>query len=457
MANPRNISLGKGGARGNDSGKALSMQPIMYIGKVLEIDKVYASNRVRVYIEKFDKDLKNQPIPWCTPFLPLHLNIVPKKGEYVKVILYDSQNGESYREYIGPLVPQKGEFLNFSDETNSRRGREGYNLNFNTSPNVIPKAKNGLYPDETDIALQGRDNTDIIFKKSQVIIRAHKFLTDRPYEKNEKNPAYINIKTLGGTEDELTKSQIKASSGTNKIERAKNNLSQTRTDINLVSNKIYLIGRDTNSSIVKPYFSDDKAEKLEEVLHPIVYGDILKQFIQKLYNWAKAHQHPYANLPQNSEMTCFKELEKWMRKELPKLNSKNIFAGGDTLPIKEDSLDKLAKEGKLSNSKTMDSSVPGGEMRINSWINRVDDDTSQPQFKVESRKVSDDNGNSLVEIDIVNPIDGSLMDTILGEGTNETLAYASAVNSFIRTLRYKDVKMKDIFKLIPQLQDIITN
>lgn len=463
MANPRNISLGPGGSRDSSQTKALSEKPIIYIGKVIKIDEKNASNRLKVYVEKFDKMEKDRKarglskgLPWATPFLPLHLNIVPKVGEYVKILLHDAGNGEVRREYIGPIVSQKGEYLIKSSDYDYQKGMEGSQMDFDKSITKMPKAKKGLYPTEDEIAIQGRENTDIIFKPSEILIRAHKYLTGKPYEKNEKNPAYINIKTLGGTEDELTKSQIKASSGANKIERAKNNLSQTRTDINLVSNKIYLIGRDTNSSIVKPYFSDKKAEKLEEVLHPIVYGDILKQFIQKLYNWAKAHQHPYANLPQNSEMTCFKELENWMRKELPKLNSKNIFAGGDTLPIKEDSLEKLAKEGKLPSSSSS-SIVPGGETRVNGWINRVDDDTSQPQFKVESRKVSDDNGNSLVEIDIVNPIDGSLIETILGEGPNETLAYASAVTSFMSTLKDKDVKMEDIFKLIPQLQDIITN
>ena len=455
MANPRNISLGKGGARGNDSGKALSMQPIMYIGKVLEIDKVYASNRVRVYIEKFDKDLKNQPIPWCTPFLPLHLNIVPKKGEYVKVILYDSQNGESYREYIGPLVPQKGEFLNFSDETNSRRGREGYNLNFNTSPNVIPKAKNGLYPDETDIALQGRDNTDIIFKKSQVIIRAHKFLTDRPYEKNEKNPAYIQINTLNSVGSKLLDNQIEANkNSTKKIKLSDDKYNDTRTDINLVSNKIYLIGRDSSSSIIQPYFNDSEEENIEDKLHPIVYGDVLKEFIHKLFNWAKAHQHPYANLPQNREMNCFKDLENWMSKELPKLNSKNIFAGGDVESNKELENYKNANQGSLS---TVDNPKPEGSInRINNLIRRSDED-NEPEFKVESRKVSDENGNHLVEMDITNPITGELLVSISGEGSNESLAYGIAVGNLVQKLKENGTKIKDIFKLIPPLQDIITN
>jgi len=454
MANPRNISLGKGGARGNDEGKALSMQPIMYIGKVLEIDKVYASNRVRVYIEKFDKDLKNTPIPWCSPFLPLHLNIVPKKGEYVKVILYDSQNGESYREYIGPLVSQKGEFLNFSDETNSRRGREGYNLNFNTSPNRIPKAKDGLYPDETDIALQGRDNTDIIFKKSQVLIRAHKFLTDKPYEKNEKNPAYIQINTLNSVGSKLLDSQINANKNQNElVALGKDKNNSTRTDINLVSNKIYLIGRDSNSSIVKPYFSDSEEEIIEDKLHPIVYGDILQEFISKLFNWAKAHQHPYANLPQNSEMNCFKDLEQWMSKQLPKLNSKNIFAGGDVESKKEEEKYKKANQGQLNED---GQTAEGVTNRINNLIRRSDEE-DQPNLKVDSRKVSDDNGNHLVEMDITNPINGEVLVSISGEGSNEALAYGIAVGNLVQKLKENGTKMKDIFKLIPPLQDIITN
>ena len=146
-----------------------------------------------------------------------------------------------------------------------------------------------------------------------------------------------------------------------------------------------------------------------------------------------------------------------MQNELPKLNSKNIFAGGDTLPKKDDSLEKLSKEGKLSSGASVNASVPGGVTRVNNWISRADDDETKPQFKIKSRKVSDDNGNHLVEMDIVNPINEELMVTISGEGPNEALAYGTAVTNLVSTLKEKDVKLKDIFKLIPPLQDIITN
>ena len=81
----RNVSLGPGGSRSSSQTKALSEKPIIYIGKVIRIDKKRASNWLKVYIHKFDKKEQERArrgvssgLPWATPFLPLHLNIVPK-------------------------------------------------------------------------------------------------------------------------------------------------------------------------------------------------------------------------------------------------------------------------------------------------------------------------------------------------------------------------------------------
>ena len=51
----------------------------------------------------------------------------------------------------------------------------------------------------------------------------------------------------------------------------------------MVSNKIYLVGRDSSSSVVEPFMSDEQQTKIENKLHPIVYGDILKDFIERLF------------------------------------------------------------------------------------------------------------------------------------------------------------------------------
>ena len=435
----RNVSLGPGGSRGSGKTKALSKSKIMYLAEVIAIEETYAANLIKVKLEGFDDGSDIKDIPWCFPFLPLHLNIVPKVGETVKIILFDSQNDQSYREYIGPLVPQLGKLLTESPHFyDSRRGREGFLLDYNKSLKKIPTAKDGVYPNTQEIAIQGRDNADIIFKPAEVIVRASKFLKDKPYVKNVKNPAYIQIKTLNGAgtiSSEEVESTPSASFKT-LLAQFKNN--ETRTDVNIVSNKIHLIGRDTDSTVVKPFFNEEEEKTLENELHPLVYGDILKSFIEKLFNWVKTHNHPYHNVQQNPAIPSYIDLELWMRTELPKLNSTNIFAGGDF---------PRTNTGGVSNNATSEEKV-----RDNPSIVR-EDEINQPDVKIDSRKICDQT-KCRVEFDLINKVNGDIMQQITGEGSTEVQAYTQAIISLTTSLNTKGIKLSDMN--IPPLTDIIT-
>jgi hypothetical protein len=443
MVDGRKVSLGPSGSPGSSQTKALSKSKIMYLAEVIAVDETYAANRIKVRLDGLDDGLTLEKIPWCFPFLPLYLNMVPKVGETAKIILYDSQNEQSYREYMGPLVPQLGELLVESPHFyDSRRGREGYLLNYNKSLKKVPTAKDGVYPNEQEIAIQGRDNADIIFKPAEVIIRASKFLKDKPYTKNVKNPAYIQIKTLNGagtiSSEEVESTPVAGFKSL--LAQFKNN--ETRTDVNIVSNKIHLIGRDTDSTVVKPFFNEKEEETLENELHPLVYGDILKSFIKKLFNWVKNHNHPYHNITQNPAIPAYIDLELWMRNELPKLNSTNIFAGGDFPRTNNDK----------PNNATNDNSNNDNKVRDNSSIVR-EDETDQPEVKIDSRKICDQT-KCRVEFDLINKVNGDVVQQIDGEGSTEVQAYTQAIISLTQSLITKGIKLSDMN--IPPLTDIKT-
>jgi hypothetical protein len=443
----RNYSLGKG-ARTNVSELAQSNAgKVVYFGRVIESDDSEAAGRVKVRIQNLDNQKLDDDIPYCWPFLPLYINIQPKVEETVKVIVYNTENKESYREYIGPVIPQIGEKLkgarNFDE---AKAGREGSLFPFLKSIKKIPTAKDGLYPEYDQIAIQGRDNADLVFKPSEVLIRAAKFLPNEPNIKNEKNPAYIQIKTLNPgqyNEDPNIKS-VKNPNQRLFLNKEKN--AETRTDIKMLSNKIYLVGRDSESSIVKPFLTEEEEVNIEKDLHPIVYGDILKDFITKLFNWAKGHQHPYHNVIQNPGTQSFLELQYWMSTELPKLNSKNIFAGGD-VPVKK--LDELA---------TYDNNEL---VRNNSQILRVDEQ-SDFNFKINANKLCDDN-SCMVEFELYNKLDPEeipvfkIQGMASGTPNNEINAYQDAVQKFFTELSDRDLvtEVPKLIAAIPKFNDIL--
>ena len=334
----RNYSLGSG-ARNNTESNALGKTSrTMYIATVLPYEDTERAGRIKVRIKGLDDKKLDSELPIVWPFLPLYINIVPKIGDTVKIILNESKSDDSYREYIGPMIPQLGEkLLGTNTPEEARAGREGEIVPFFESIKFIPTAE-GVYPKEEEIAIQGRNNADLVFKDSEVMIRAAKFLPKQPNVKNDKNPAYIQIKTLNpGKYTEDPNINATANNSYKNFLALKKD-SETRTDIKMVSNKIYLVGRDSSSSVVKPFMTDEEQSTIEKNLHPIVYGDILKDFIERLFKWIQTHTHAYHNVPQNPAVDSFVQLQLWKLNELPKLNSKNIFAGGD-IPRKQSNID----------------------------------------------------------------------------------------------------------------------
>lgn len=444
----RNYSLGKA-ARTNVSEKALALSnQIIYIGRVIESDDQEAAGRIKVRIQGLDDQFKlDSELPYCWPFLPLYLNIQPRKEETVKIIIYDTGNETSYREYVGPLIPQIGEKLlgsrNFDE---SKAGREGSYFPFLKSIKKIPTAKDGLYPEYDQIAIQGRDNADLIFKSSEVLIRAAKFLPNQPNVKNEKNPAYIQIKTLfPGQYNEDPSIKANPNTKFRKILNKEKN-SKTRTDIKMVSNKIYLVGRDSESSVVKPFLTEEEEVNLEKDLHPIVYGDILKDFITKLFNWVKGHTHAYHNVIQNPGTNPFLELQYWMSTELPKLNSKNIFAGGD-IPVNQiEGIREYASNDLIRN---------------NEQIVRVDEQEDF-NFKITANKVSDDT-STMVEFEVYNKLDPEeipvfkIQGMASGTSSNEINAYQDAVQKFFTEINNRNLvaEIPKLIAAIPKFNDIL--
>jgi hypothetical protein len=437
----RNYSLGEWGSRGNGKRGGDSKRRVMWIGRVVESDDPEAAGRVKVRIKGLDDKKSNSELPYAWPFLPLYLNIIPKKNETVKIILYDAKNEDSYREYVGPIIPQIGEKLigaeNFDE---AKAGREGVRIPFSTSIKKIETAKDDLYPKEDEIAIQGRNNSDLIFKDSEVLIRAGKFLPLQPNVKNNVNPGYIQIKTIypkRGKKNPV--SSINTSSAVKELLTTLD-YKETRTDVNLLGNKIYLIGRDSNSSIIKPYPTEQEQSEIEKRLHPIVYGDILKDFIDKVYNWIRSHSHPYHNVPQNPADPSFLELQQWVTFELPNLLSKNIFAGGD-VPTKESLNIKLSNKNEDVKTKLI---------RFNA-DEISEEEINEPPFYIESNKLCTGN-NCETTFKLVNKVNGKVLNTIKGSGNTELDSYTDAVNKLNSLL--DSLPVINALVKIPQLNEI---
>lgn len=131
------------------------------------------------------KILNDKDLPNCYPLLPKHINVYPKEGEWVYVLNINKNNNQQIRYFLGPVIDNfKNLTLNPNDNTET---------NSPVRPDLSQPEK-GIYPNRKYISIQGRDNSDIVFKEQEVLLRAGKYVSGNPLKFNSLDTAYIQIR-----------------------------------------------------------------------------------------------------------------------------------------------------------------------------------------------------------------------------------------------------------------------
>lgn len=153
----------------------------------------------------------HSPDPYVIePFLPKHLNIIPKIGESVKVLYYTAGDPTSQREYVAPQTSNYDK-LNFDTIETAR----SFTKRTTYHPTQNNLRSDGLVSDPNDIGLMGRKNSEMILPDNEVILRAgHQNFADKI--KNNRNaliqasffPQRKTVNTETVTEDTSPTKQI---------------------------------------------------------------------------------------------------------------------------------------------------------------------------------------------------------------------------------------------------------
>lgn len=295
------------------SGKRLETT-IFYYGVVVSNIDELSANRVKVRIVGVDDHISDVDLDYAFPMLQKFVHIVPKVGETVLIFIPDARNTNIDRLYVGPIISQP-QLLNKDSELFSPKSALSSGIKDGLpSPNTIPENR-GVYPKIDEIAIQGRNNNDIILKDKEVLLRAGKFdssTTKGDIPKfNRVNPSYIQIK------HDVTLKQ--GTESTNP---------EIGGVINIVSNKINLLTHkngsprfalnDQNSMI-----SDKELLKIMEEAHPLVFGDKLIELIRILTNAFLNHVHAYPGMrPQ--DLSGGNDIDKLLDFDVKSILSKNI-------------------------------------------------------------------------------------------------------------------------------------
>lgn len=128
--------------------------------------------RIKVRLTPEDNDITlDKDLPYAFPLIPKMLHVTPKIGECVFVILANQGDKSGNRYYIGPVISQpqmlNKDPFNFS-AVSLLEGNQV--ISPAEAPSMNPQI-NGTLPEYGDIAIQGRQNCDIIMKDNEMRIR----------------------------------------------------------------------------------------------------------------------------------------------------------------------------------------------------------------------------------------------------------------------------------------------
>ncbi len=239
----------------------------MYYGEVVSIIDPTEGGRIKVRIADLDDKTLNDDLPYSYPAIPKFLHIYPQVGEVVRVFLEDTRYPQRGRHWVGSVVSQL-----------QKIGRDGYLTALSTTnlalgapdkaPSQYPDAK-GVFPDIADIGLIGRDNTEMMLKPKQILIRAGRHEVDSILTLNKSNPATIQMDF--------------SSDG-------------SQSSIIQLANKIALISHEGNPKLPATNYDSEAINKVFNEAHPMLRGDLTVAVFEIIRKAIIQHIHGYSGI-----------------------------------------------------------------------------------------------------------------------------------------------------------------
>ena len=314
---------------GNRSGR------IVYPAIVRDVDDKASQNRIRVEIVSLDekgnikggkdKDTPLNKLPICIPLLPEFLHVRPKVGESVLIIMENPEDMTAPRYWVGPIRTSqtKMEFESYG-QAQSIFNRSSFKNKaiFDSSTDSRNIKAASVIPQPQEIAIEGRDDADITFRKRETIIRAGKFKKNT-IEINNTHPCKIQLKQIDDISNASQGALTTTIQNLNFTPYSQANV--YATNINLISTEGK--NRSVDSKTVETTTNSKNLERFGDVakqLHPLVFGDDLIVLLKEIINFCLTHIHTsqkpaVAPLEGISKLSSYKNDEK-----IQEIISKNV-------------------------------------------------------------------------------------------------------------------------------------
>ena len=230
-------------------------------------------------------DIEIAELPNCFPLLSRHLNFTPKVGELVMVFMKTPTDIHDDRFYMGPIISSPLKM----DKDISTTAQSNYSDGITDAVQDISRipSADGIYENPGNVVIEGRYNTDIIQRSSEILLRAGKFENGNKLKYNSRNPGVIQIKSNFNV-----KTGSKGTSVTNIISDKINLLTYDGSPSFSEKGGMTKVNKDSG---VAEYIDEDKLSNLEdgilESAHQLVFGDKLVEYLQLMRKALLNHVH----------------------------------------------------------------------------------------------------------------------------------------------------------------------
>jgi hypothetical protein len=251
--------------------------------KVLSIIDETDADRIKVRLSPEDNYKTVDEIDYAFPLLPKFFHVKPKEDEAVLVLLATNNNGNSQRYYIGPIISQDHKLYNDPYFMGADSYLRGAFKPFDTAPRMDPET-DGVLPNDEDIVIRGRKNTDIQITEDDIRIKAGVKVVGNGNESkiifNVKNPSYHKLKyhntPLNG---------------------------DTYSTSTIVADKINLLSNNSPNHFVttdrKDLITDDVLNDVIESAYKLPYGEKLVEFLKVFVDAFLKHTHDFPMMSPN--------------------------------------------------------------------------------------------------------------------------------------------------------------
>ncbi len=287
---------------------------IIHPAIVRNVDDLASFNRIQAEIVEMDKNgniipgkdrnIPKERLPICIPLLTEFIHARPQVGECVLVIAENPSDLSSPRFWLGPLITSqiKLSYQSYQESISVFNSGSFNTQNNFDGPTLQDQIKpSSVLPSSSEIALQGRNDADVVLRPREAELRAGKFKLNSTTELNNETPCRLQLKQIDYNPYTTGIKSADQKNASKFVPYSQFNLEST--NINLISNegKFREFNNNTEENKTNPRLKDfgDIASRL----HPAVFGDELIILIRLILQYLLTHIHTPQSPPLSNNIS----------------------------------------------------------------------------------------------------------------------------------------------------------